>query len=148
MSWLSGQEIQDTIRRHGDEATQCAFGGIYSIDTLPFSLTHTPFLMIVNTQAHNLPGEHWISVYIDATKRGEVFDSLALPLSKPLSRWMNRFTRSYTRNRLAYQHPLSDACGAFALYFVLQRLHYPVTLSSSYHRNEAMVRAFYAALNE
>ena len=146
MSWLSGQEIEDAIYHHADKATREAFYGICSMDQLPFSVPHYPFFMIVNTQAHNLPGEHWITVFIDKNRRGEVFDSLALPLRKPLSRWINQFTRSIRRNHLAYQHPLSDSCGAFAVYFVFHRLRYNVNFSASLQKNERLVRSFYHSL--
>lgn len=146
MSWLSGYEIENAIYTHADDVTREAFHGVYSIDQLPFAVPHYPFFMIVNTQAHNLPGAHWISVFIDKNRRGEVFDSLAIPLPKPMSRWMNQFTRSLTRNHLTYQHPLSDSCGAFAVYFVLHRLRSKVNFSSSLYENENKVRNFYHSL--
>ena len=146
MSWLSGQDIEDAIYQHADDKTLEAFHGVYSMDKLPFAVPNYPFFMVVNTQAHNLPGAHWISVYIDKNRRGEVFDSLALPIPQPLTRWLNQFTRSITRNRIAYQHPLSDTCGAFAVYFVLHRICSNVTFSSSILVNERKVRSFYHGL--
>lgn len=146
MSWLSGQEIEHAIRTYADEETRHAFYGVCSMDQLPFAVPHYPFFMIVNTQSHNLPGAHWVSVFIDKNRRGEVFDSLALPLRQPLMRWINQFARSMTRNHLTYQHPLSDSCGAFAIYFVFHRLHSHVTFSTSYLDNERKVRHFYHAL--
>ena len=146
MSWLSGKEIENAIYKYADDDTRKAFHGVYSMDQLPFAVPHYPFFMIINTQAHNLPGAHWISVFIDVSRRGEVFDSLALPLRQPLSRWLNQFTRSIKRNKLTYQHPLSDSCGAFAVYFVFHRLHSHVTFSASYPVNERKVRDFYHAL--
>ena len=83
MSWLSGQEIENAIYKYADDDTRKAFHGVYSMDQLPFAVPHYPFFMIINTQAHNLPGAHWISVFIDVSRRGEVFDSLALPLHQP-----------------------------------------------------------------
>lgn len=146
MSWLSGKEIEDAIYKYGSDATRKAFHGVCSIDQLPFAIPHYPFFMIVNTQSHNLPGEHWISIFIDEKRRGEVFDSLALPLRKPLSPWLNQFTRTLTRNHLAYQHPISDSCGAFAIYFVLHRLQSKVTFSNCLLENERNVRQFYESL--
>ena len=146
MSWLSGQEIEDAIYKYADASTQKAFSGIYSIDKLPFAVPHYPFFMIINTQAHNLPGAHWVTVFIDKDRRGEIFDSLALPPQQLLMRWMNQFTRSMTRNRLTYQHPLSDTCGAFALYFVFHRLKGPVTFSNAFYVNDNIVRTFYHSL--
>ena len=143
MSWLSGQQIENAIRKHADTPTREAFGGVYSIDCLPFAVPQYPFFMVVNTQAHNLPGAHWITVFIDKQRRGEVFDSLALPPQQALMRWLNQFTRSVVRNSLSYQHPLSDTCGAFAVYFIFHRLRGPVTFSNSIYVNETLVRDFY-----
>ena len=150
MSWLSGKELIHTVKRHADKATRDAFGGVFSMDKLPFAVPHYPYFMIINTQAHNLPGEHWISVFIDKDKRGEVFDSFALPLSNTLIRWLNRFSRTFTINHLSYQHPLSATCGAYALFYVFHRLSnskcVSLMLTNSFHDNERRVLAFYNSL--
>ena len=152
MSWLSGREMTDKIKRYGDTATRDAFHGVYSIDNLPFAVPRHPFFMIVNTQARNLPGEHWKTIFIDKNKRGEVFDSLAVPLNNILIRWLNRFTRSYTVNRIAYQHPLSTTCGGFAVFYVLNRLSDPNCVTTMFdsipYENDERVRAYYAILSE
>ena len=77
----------------------------------------------MNTQAYNLEGEHWKTIFIDEKRRGEVFDSLAQPMNMTLIQWMNRFTHKWTRNRKVYQHKRSTTCGAFALYYILKRLN-------------------------
>ena len=143
MSWLSGKEIEDAIRKYANAPTREAFVGVYSIDKLPFAIPQYPFFMIVNTQAHNLPGAHWITIFIDKKRRAEIFDSLALPPQQLVVRWINQFARSVTRNRLMYQHPLSDTCGAFALYFVFHRLKGHVLFTKTIHVNENIVRSFY-----
>ena len=147
MSWLSGEDLIKKIKRNADGATLAAFHGVFSIDNLPFAVPHYPFFMIVNTQAHNLPGEHWISVFIDADRRGEMFDSFALPPSNILVRWMNRFTHSFTSNRFTYQHPFSTTCGAFALYYVLHRLHNSDCMTEAFSAdiaiNEERIRYFF-----
>ena len=146
MSWLSAQEMIRAIRKHADPPTRQAFGGVFSIDRLPFAVPHYPFFMIVNLQAHNLPGSHWVTVFIDEQRRGEIFDSLALPPPQLLMRWLHQFTRSVIRNHLSYQYPLSDTCGAFALYFVFHRLKGPVKFRDCILHNEATVRSFYNTL--
>ena len=150
MSWLSGHDLVRTIKQHGDSATRQAFGGVFAMDTLPSAVPHYPYLMIVNTQAHNLPGQHWIAVFIDKDRRGEVFDSLALPLTNTLIRWLNRFSRTFTVNRLAYQHPLTATCGAFVLFYALHRLEHASVVSrmltDSPHKNVHRVLAFYNSL--
>ena len=123
MSWLTANQLKYKIERNASPSTLQAFHGVFSIDQLPFAVPHYPYFMVVNTQSHNLPGEHWIAVFIDKDKRGEVFDSLALPIAQPLIRWLNRFSRTFTTSHLMYQHPLSSKCGAFVLFYILHRLH-------------------------
>ena len=147
MSWLSTKELIEKVKRNADGATLAAFHGVFPLDELPFAVPHYPFFMIVNTQSHNLPGEHWITIFIDADRRGEIFDSIALPLSNILIRWMNRFTRSFTRNRLTYQHLFSSSCGAFTLYFILHRLHNSDCMTEAFTSdvtlNEQLIHHFY-----
>ena len=150
MSWLSEDEIQRFIKRNADKATLDAFQGVFSISNLPHAINAYPFFMIVNTQSHNLPGEHWITVFIGSNRRGEIFDSLALPLSNRLVKWMNAFCVSFTKNSLAYQHPLSARCGVYALYFVLNRLQDPNCMSLRFTKslidNEERIMKFYRNL--
>lgn len=150
MSWLSENDIKKKIKQHGNKSTREAFYGVFPIDKLPFAIPQYPFFMIVNTQAHNLPGSHWKTIFIDKDKRGEVFDSLALPLSNILIRWLNRFTHSFTVNHIAYQHPLSSTCGAFAVFYVLHRLNDSRCVSrmfdSSTYDNVTRVLDFYHML--
>ena len=129
MSWLSGNAIIQKIEKNADAKTLEAFGDIYPIDRLPSFIPHYPFLFVVNTHTNNLGGEHWIAIFIDENKSGELFDSLALPINNFIIRWMNRFTRKWKTNGTAYQHPLSATCGAFVLFYVLNRLSYKDFLS-------------------
>jgi hypothetical protein len=49
-----------------------SYRGTLSCDTLP----NKTGLVISNTDPHNLPGEHWIAIYISPDRRyGEYFDS-------------------------------------------------------------------------
>ena len=152
MSWLSGNDLLKAIHSNADEATRQAFYGIYSIDVLPTFVPHYPLLLIVNTDTHNLPGTHWKVIFIDKDRRGEVFDSLAYTVNPVIYQWMNRFTRSWIRNQKIFQLPLAATCGAYALYFVLNRLSHKSMSDTMKHfnerfsTNEAKVLAFYDKL--
>ena len=82
-----------------------------------------PLLLLINTDVHNLPGRHWISIFIDDNAHGEVFDSLATPLGDHVVRFMNTYAHQWTVNRVAYQHPLSTLCGVYVLCHILERLN-------------------------
>ena len=150
MSWLSGGELERRVIRNASPETLQAFHGVFSIDQLPFAVPHYPFIMIVNTQSNNLPGEHWIAIFIDHHKRGEVFDSLAMPLSQPLIHWLNRFTRSFRKSHLSYQHVLSSKCGAFVLFYILHRLGQPNCMTKTFTpspiENEYLIDLYYKSL--
>jgi len=150
MSWLSGAVLKRKILHNASHDTLQAFHGVFSMDKLPFAVPHYPFFMIVNTQAHNLPGEHWIVIFINRNKYGEVFDSLALPLAQPLIRWMNQFTHSFTKSHLTYQHVFSSTCGAFALFYILHRLQdrdcMTKYFSSSVIVNDKRILLYYQSL--
>ena len=152
MSWLSGIDLLKAIETNADEATRQAFYGIYSIDVLPTFVPHYPLLLIVNTDTRNLPGTHWKVIFIDKDRRGEIFDSLAYTVNPMMYRWMNRFTRSWIRSEKIFQLPLAATCGAYTLYFVLNRLSHKSMsdtmrhFNTSFFDNEEKVLTFYAKL--
>ena len=89
MSSLSNFQIQKTIRAYAFPDTQQAFIGVFPIDKLPSSIPRYPCFLVVNTQAHNLPGEHWLSIFISKQRKGEVFNSLGQPVGHFLRCWLN-----------------------------------------------------------
>ena len=150
MSSLSNQQIDRVIRTFALPATREAFIGVFPIDKLPTQIPRYPCFLVVNTQAHNLPGEHWLSIYISKGRRGEVFDSLGLPIGHFLRRWLNSHaTAGWSNNRKVYQNPLSDTCGAFAIFYILNRLQSEqLPFSSCLLVNDILVKSFYDALHE
>ena len=122
MSWLTSQTLKRLIRRNANRETKQAFLGVFPIDKLPLRLKQYPTFLIINTQSHNLGGEHWFTIFISRQRIGEIFDSAAQPVDPRVKRWLTHFTRTWTRNRLMFQAPLSSLCGAFALYYILNRL--------------------------
>lgn len=122
ISWLSTLDLEKFVDNHADVKTKEAFLGVFPINRLPKRLIQLPVLFIINTNTSNLPGQHWKAIFISKNREGEVFDSLATPVELILSHWMNTFTRKWTISTLTLQNPLSPTCGAYVLYFVLNRL--------------------------
>lgn len=154
MSWLTTFELEKLINKYSDDATKRAFIGVFPMDKLPRHLPHLPVLFIVNTDSSNLPGKHWKAVYISSNKIGEVFDSLTLPIGIYLLRWMNTFSKKWTTSKRAIQNPLSATCGAFTLYFVLNRLSKSSMkecnkiFSNNVYANDVLMEAFVNNLRE
>lgn len=94
------------------------FVGVFPLDRLP-SILPANAKFIVNTHSSNLPGEHWIAV--DITKRA-AFDPLGIHYPHLLYTYLVKRGILYF-NRFALQSPLSQACGAFCIYFLHHGLH-------------------------
>ena len=56
------------------------FLGVLACDQLTsHKCTAFPAMLIVNTHPSNMPGEHWLAMYITKQKRGYFFDSFGNP---------------------------------------------------------------------
>ena len=152
MSWLSNTDLETALANWRDDRVRQAFLGIYPNDYLPRTRIQPPVFVIVNTDVHNLPGQHWKVIFIDENHQGEVFDSLATPLSNHVIRFMNQHTTQWKTNHRMFQHPTSSQCGAYVLYFITQRFKYEslrelcLTFSTNLKQNERMIRRFYHQL--
>ena len=62
------------------------FDGVFACDRLPTK----PRLMVCNTDQSDMPGEHWIAIYVDDDGRyGEYFDPLGRAPTRIFERYMN-----------------------------------------------------------
>lgn len=92
------------------------FIGVYSIDQLPTDSIGKKF--IVNTQTHNLPGEHWIAV-----NGNDVFDPYGIYYPSVLCKYLfqrNNGGRRIKFSTAMYQAPWTQLCGEYCIYW----LHY------------------------
>jgi hypothetical protein len=104
-----------------------SFRGIYSSNELmssPRALgwpDQLPHAFIANTDSNNLPGKHWIAIYVTSDGQGEVMDSYGLLPPTPVQRWLNEYTRRWTYNTYLIQPPESDTCGQFCADYLIRR---------------------------
>ena len=122
VNWLTGIELEQFVRKNANLPTQASFLGVFAVDTLPLHISDLPALLIVNSDTSNLPGQHWRAIFIENTLRGEVFDSLAMPVSYLLEKWMNTNTVKWTASTAIIQHLLYQSCGVFVVHYILNRL--------------------------
>src|SRR6218665_2938795 len=63
---------------------------VFACDRLPTRINadHGPALMICNTDTHDMPGEHWIAIYIEHSSYGEYFDSFGRTLRGNLNHFL------------------------------------------------------------
>ena len=129
---MSGQRNRYTTDEHQltsylNKKIPISFRGIYSSNELMSSPramgwpNEPPHALIINKDSDNLPGQHWIAVYIALNRHGEVLDSYGLLPPTPVQRWLNEHTRHWIYNNYLIQPPESDSCGQFCADYLIRR---------------------------
>lgn len=122
MSLLSDKDISKKIRKFAHPYSRKLFLGVFSRDELPAMIPHYPCSLIINTDTKNLPGKHWVAIYISSFREGEYFDSFGQQPSEYVGKWLNQFTLYWkVVNKYPLQNALSLYCGSYALYFINER---------------------------
>lgn len=107
------------------------FLGVHPIDRIPdlprrqAALSEKGYCLIVNMDTANLPGTHWLAVYIDLCggkrRHGEVFDSYGRMPPLKLQHWLNRNCDHWSFVRRFIQGPLSTLCGVYCIFMLNAR---------------------------
>lgn len=101
------------------------FDGVYSIDTLPKTLKIRRFL-ICNTSLSSASGQHWFCLFRPERLIIECFDSLGFNQEKKqklLGAIHFTEVKEVKINVTQVQELISDTCGKFCIFFILERLH-------------------------
>lgn len=108
------------------------FLGVYARDTLPKRLTHAyPYGLISNTSrdADRDGGTHWVAIWINSASEAEFFDSFgktSLTYGVEFDTFIKRAAPQsegrYKENLTQVQHPSSDYCGLFCLFYVYHKV--------------------------
>lgn len=137
-----------------DKRTKLSFRGVYASDQLPHNVP-TSSLYVCNTDPSTRGGEHWVAMYVDVKRRGELFDSGGdlSPINSEFVDFLTANCNTWTYNVRAVQHPLSDACGYHVIFFSVYRcLGYSLDdilrmyTSSNLNYNDSIVKEFVRAL--
>ena len=150
MSSLADNQLVRKMRKCGNQYSKRLFIGVFPRDALPKGIVSYPCSLIINTDTKNLPGKHWVAVYISSYKEGEYFDSFGREPSQDIALWLNKFTIKWKKvNSVILQNPLSTSCGQFVLFYVneqsLVRSHFYIV--NKFHAdtfsNEQFVKHYY-----
>lgn len=114
--------FSDELFRIGKSLFGNNFIGVFPLDMLPGSLPKK-CRFIVNTQTHNLAGEHWLAVSKDGQSI-KVYDPYGFYYPSLLVGYLHRMTNKVTYNRNQYQHENSKLCGEHALLWLLDQKLY------------------------
>ena len=91
------------------------FIGAYALDKIPIIRTY-PSSIIVNTQKHTEPGEHWVAIYYVSPQLCYYFDSFGFgPLQSEIQK---RLSSKCYYNTRQIQPFSSYTCGLYCIYFL------------------------------
>ena len=95
------------------------FVGVFPLDKLPRHVC-APGSLIVNTDTHNLQGQHWIALHY-GTLVVYAFCPLGFYYPRILCEQLHKSGKKVVYNRTMYQKPWETTCGLHCLAF-LQRV--------------------------
>ena len=111
-----------------DSCTKNHVGEVCAIDELlssnSVSITNLPKIFIVNTDPHDLPGKHWVCIFIPYRGPIEFFDSLGKhprDYSKLFEDFMYTYSSEFVYNKTPLQSNWGTTCGHFCLFFSIHR---------------------------
>ena len=97
------------------------FIGVFSIDTLPTTISSYPTALIINSDPSHLPGQHWVALFVENETVSEYFDPYGLSPIDEIFRFSKRVSRTLIFNKWWIQHPVSSNCGLYCIYFLVAR---------------------------
>ena len=97
--------------------------GVFPLDRLP-SYLKPGSRFIVNTDTHNLPGQHWIGVIFERNGIIKAFDPLGFFYPPALQIYLKRhLPRTIWYNRVMHQSPHETTCGKHVLIWLNRYKH-------------------------
>ena len=132
----------------GHQWTRDYFLGVFPSDQLPENIAR-PSCLVVNTDPSNLPGAHWLAIFIDKDGVIDYLDSYGLdPQVKDIKKWLELHGTKSNVNDRVLQSYMSAACGQHCIYFLILRCKgFPMhtitnMLSDSPFINDSFVTAY------
>ena len=117
---MNGSRIDWILRR--DAKCGPMFLGVFACDRLPSSIDKSrPTLLVCNTDTHDMPGEHWISIYIEDSSYAEYFDSFGGPPEAPFRTFLHRHCARWIYADRHLQSVISRFCGHYCIFYCLHR---------------------------
>lgn len=116
---MNTTEIDDVLRNNPH--TRNVFTGVYARNRLPREIK-IPFALVGNTDPDNLPGRHWVAVYVDANGRGEYYDPTGTPpFQRAFLNFLNKHCNHWTHNGVRVQEKDSIVCGHHCIFYLVHR---------------------------
>lgn len=74
--------------------------------------------MVVNMDNSNLPGSHWVAIFVPSRHTIFYYDSFGVsPSNRHIREFLRRFSNVHV-NPTTFQSLVSDVCGYYVMYFL------------------------------
>ena len=146
-TWLKTDDIENCLEQYEDSHKNFYFYGAVPIDFSDCSVSDlcsfnikehlnnkkNKIGIIFNTDPHNKPGEHWISLYVDFIGRNiknvpaiYYFDSYGEKPTPEIKKLINKIKKQGLQNGINFKYLYNDhqfqkknyQCGMYAIYFI------------------------------
>lgn len=98
------------------------FIGTFSRDYIPRKVSKLPAALVVNTDPHYRPGQHWVAIYIDKNGNGDYFDSYGMPpLYKEIKEFLEDNCNRWCYSTQMLQNIIAVTCGAYCVFYIKLR---------------------------
>lgn len=98
------------------------FRGVFARDQIPKDGTSVPHSLVMNYDAHDQQGSHWVCIYVDENGFGDYFDSYGLPpLAEEFVDYLNSNTNQWNWNKITLQCEDCVTCGEYCCAYLILR---------------------------
>ena len=112
---MDGGVINRVLRKN--PVTRRFFLDTFPADQIP-AVTEFPSSMVVNMDNSDLPGSHWVAMYVPDSQTVFYYDSFGvLPSNKNIRKFLAKFKKMEV-NSVTFQSVISDVCGYYVMYFL------------------------------
>jgi hypothetical protein len=113
---MNADQITKILRR------KCGriFLGVFAADEIPRNI-RKPAILVTNTDARGLPGEHWLAIYFDDDGKGEFFDSFGRSPGPYFANYMDKHSSTWIYNDTQLQNVVSSFCGNYCVFYCIYR---------------------------
>ena len=146
---MNGRQMETAVA--SVPCLQRYFGGMWSRDTLPETVSY-PSFYVVNTDLAHRPGEHWVAIILRNNSYGVFFDSFGRTpeeWGEEFKDFMDAHVARYDHFDTQIQSNDSISCGLFVLTFVfsfmcmsLSLIECKMLFDVNLSLNEKIVNAF------
>lgn len=103
------------------------FTGVFASDNLPAHISTFPAYLVVNTDPHNEPGQHWLAIIAHSREKLEYFDPFGEdppPATTTTTNGIAEFIRRFKNvlvNKIRIQASYEMSCGPHVIYYLSAR---------------------------